>query len=176
MKKILINFSVFIFLLMCSCNRSYQEPQLNGWQAIFKHNGQGGVIEGNIDSLIQGIRNGYDVRVGWGWVNEIGDSLVRLEHMAKPLYLSIINEKNVSAIIDAHPLLESYFDINKQRFREGGHIWQCILNTKGEFNAQLYNRSTGALMRDWPQRQIITWFLEYPAYKRDNRKPLYSEK
>ncbi len=82
--------------------------------------------------------------------------------MSEPLFLTIIQEKNVSVVIDAHPLLQSYIDIDSQRFGIGGHIWQCVLTTKGSFNAQVHNRSTGELIRDWPQKHKMTWFLEYP--------------
>ena len=174
MKRIVLNFIIFMSFVSCGyLQQKQEEPEQSGWTAVFKNGEDGIPIEGNIDSLIYGIRNGYDVRVGWGWENQIGDSLVRLEHMAKPLYISIIQEKNVSAIIDPHPLLTSYFDISKQKFREGGHSWQCVLTTRGEFNAQVYDRSTGELLRDWPQKQVITWFLEYPVNRKKNREPLF---
>lgn len=144
-----------------------------GWKAVYKHDENGKPISGNIDSLIMGIRNGLDVRVGWGWEKTLGDSLVRLEHMAQPLFLSVIQEKNVSAVIDAHPLLKSYIGIDHQEIREGGHIWQCVLTTKGTFNAQLHNRSTGVLERDMPQRHKMTWFLDYPNPPIKNNTPLY---
>lgn len=171
--KILL--AVFI---LSACNQMADDKDSStfdfGWRPIYKHDENGNLISGNIDSLIAGIRNGYSVRVGWGWERELGDSIMRLEHIAEPIYLSIIQEKNVSAIIDAHPLLESYFDTNKQNFGEGGHYWQCILSTQGTFNAKVYHRSSGELLKDWPQRHRMTWFLEYPYQRHKNtNKSLY---
>lgn len=145
----------------------------SGWRSVYKHDGDGNRIHGNIDSLIMGIRSGYDVRIGWGWERERGDSTLRLEHVAQPLYLSIIQEKEVSAIIDAHPLLQSYLDINNQQFGEGGHLWQCVLTTRGTFNAQVHDRSTGELLRDWPQRHTMTWFIDFPSNAELKNVPLY---
>lgn len=154
-------------------DNSYQTLTPSGWQMAYKHDENGKRIEGNIDSLIQGIRNGYEVRIGWGWQRERGDSLLRLEHMAQPIFLSVIQEGNVSAVIDAHPLLDSYIAIEQQKFRSGGHIWQCVLTTQGTFNAQVYHRSTGELLNDWPQKHHMTWFLQYPPSSKMNRGPLF---
>ncbi len=159
--------------LIPSCNQDTSTPMQSGWQSIYKHDENGIRVEGNIDSLIAGIRNGYDIRIGWGWERELGDSILKLEHVAKPLYISIIQDKNVSAVIDPHPMLESYIAIDKQRFGEGGHLWQCIMTTKGTFNAQVYDRSTGQLIKDWPQNHKMTWFLEYPSHAKIVNNPLY---
>ena len=142
-----------------------------GWKAVYKHDENGEQIKGSLDSLIAGIRSGYSVRVGWGWEKEIGDSIVRLEHMATPIFLTILQEKEVSVVIDAHPLLQSYIELGSQRFREGGHTWQCVLTTKGTFNAQVHHRATGELIRDWPQRQRMTWFLDYPCNNSSMNSP-----
>ncbi len=170
--------SIVCLTMLLSCNKQTPEPKhtetiQSGWRAVYRNDGNGKPIEGNKDSLIAGIRNGYDVRIGWGWERERGDSILRLEHVAKPLYLSIIQDKHVSAIIDPHPLLQSYIDIDKQAFGEGGHIWQCIMTTKGTFNAQVYDRSNGELLKDWPQNHKMTWFVEYPPNPENNNTPLY---
>ncbi|MEM8765556.1 MAG: hypothetical protein AAGD88_17205 [Bacteroidota bacterium] len=149
-------------------------PIESGWKAVYQNDENGNYLKGNLDSLIAGIRNGYDVRIGWGWEKQLGDSILRLEHMAEPLFLTIIQEKDVSIVIDAHPLLQSYIDITDQKIGEGGHIWQCVLTTKGTFNAQVHNRSTGELIKDWPQKQKMTWFLDYPENSKESNGPLFN--
>ena len=169
---------VFFIGLFLSCNQATQNstdlrPIESGWKSVYQNDENGNRLAGNIDSLIAGIRNGYDVRIGWGWEKAVADSVLRLEHMAEPLFLTIIQEKSVSAVIDAHPLLKSYFDVNNQTIGEGGHIWQCVLTTKGTFNAQVHNRSTGELIKDWPQKHKMTWFLEFPNHPYRENKPLF---
>ncbi len=136
----------------------------DGWQLAFKHDREGNPIAGSKEDLIQAIRSGYSVRIGWGWEREVEGELLHLEHMATPLYLSIIKDEVVSAIIDAHPLLESYLDEQKQTFSEAGNYWQCIMTSQGTFNARVYHRGTGELLKDWPQRHILSWFVEYPTH------------
>ena len=166
-----------IIVLLSACESDGKIGVSSGgaiWKAVYKNDRNGKRISGSIDTLIAGIRAGYSVKVGWGWKKELGDSTLILEHVATPLYISIIQQKHISAIIDAHPLLESYFKIDAQKFAEGGHIWQCVMTTQGTFHAQVYDRATGALLKDWPQTHTITWFLDSPAkpdFKRT--KPLY---
>ena len=173
-----IVYTLIILGVFFSCNQNTQdlrnkEVVRSGWKSVYQNDENGIRLSGSIDSLIAGIRNGYDVRIGWGWEKEIADSILRLEHMAEPLFLTIIQEKNVSVIIDAHPLLQSYIDADSQKIGKGGHIWQCVLTTKGTFNAQVHNRSTGELIKDWPQNHKMTWFLEYPIHSSKNNKPLF---
>ena len=174
----IILYSIIFVMIVSSCHPEVSKPQHPspmefGWRSVYKHDGNGKLLEGSMDSLIAGIRNGYDVRIGWGWQRQLGDSLLTLEHVAEPLYISIIQGSDVSAIIDPHPLLKSYIAINEQAFSEEGHIWQCIMTTKGTFNAQVYDRSTGKLVKDWPQNHKMTWFLEYPQNTRTHSNPLY---
>ncbi|WP_444925296.1 hypothetical protein ACJJI4_12075 [Microbulbifer sp. TRSA002] len=168
-------FIVLLLFIVGGCNSSNinaNTPVKQGWQAVYRHDENGSPIAGSMDALIDGIRSGYSVRVGWGWEKNVEGSLIRLEHMAEPLFLTIIQEEFVSAVIAPHPLLDSYID--RQTFGEGGHIWQCVLTSKGTFNAKVYNRASDELIRDLPQRQIMTWFLEYPAHFAGSPvKPLY---
>lgn len=161
MIKRILALSIMTAILV-SCQGSKTELSPTGWRMVYKNDREGNPVAGSMDDLISGIRNGYSIRVGWGWEREHGDSTLRLEHMAEPLFLSLIQEKDVSVVIDAHPLLDNYIGIDQQKFREGGHIWQTVLTTRGTFNAKVYDRGTGELIRDMPQRQRMTWFVEYP--------------
>ena len=169
-KHELLSLFAISFIFFVSCNQQVSTD--SGWKAVYKHDEQGNPLSGSLDSLISGIRNGYDVRVGWGWERALGDSIVRLEHMAEPLFLSIIQEQNVSVVIDPHPLLSSYLNLQEQTMRDEYAIWQCVLTTKGEFNAKIFDGATGELIRDFPQTHRMTWFLDYPE-KHAKSVPLF---
>jgi|GEM_PF-953920 len=157
---------LLVTLFFCNCQASEKEVKTtgsSGWTLVYKHDKTGQKIAGDKAELIHAIRGGYSIRVGWGWERMREGSLLRLEHMATPIFLSVIQEKDIAAVIDAHPLLESYFDIQQQTFREEGHIWQCVLSTTGTFNAKVYHRATGELLRDMPQRHHMSWFVEFPS-------------
>jgi hypothetical protein len=164
---------VVFFATTPSANAQSKLKPRAGWQAVYQHDENGKPLQGSIDALITAVRHGYNIRIGWGWQRTLGDSLVRLEHVAYPVFLSVIQEKHVSAVIEPHPLLKSYLDVKQQKFQEGGHWWHCVLTTQGTFQAQVYHRESGTLLHDWPQRQRMTWFVEYPPKRSRKAKPLF---
>ena len=169
---IFLSLSVVAF----TAETTYTQPKLKpraGWQAVYQHDENGKPLQGSVEDLITAVRNGYNIRIGWGWQRTLGDSLVRLEHVAYPVFVSVIQERHVSAVIEPHPLLKSYIDVKLQQFREGGHWWHCVLTTQGSFQAQVYHRESGVLLHDWPQRQRMTWFVEYPSKRSRKTKPLF---
>jgi hypothetical protein len=157
----------FIFFVMFSLvvNLSFsQKPKgkTAGWTAVYSHDEMGIASSGSIEKLFEGLRKGYSLKISWHWTKQIGDSMVTLEHFAEPIFVTIIQKKYVSAIINPHPLLKSYIDISKQEFDNPGNLWQCILTTQGTFNAMVYKSTTGEKIKDWPQRHKMTWYVEYP--------------
>lgn len=174
MKKWIVFLPLLLLWTCQDASKKITVAASSGWDLVYKHDKNGQTIAGDKTQLIDAIRHGYSVRVGWGWERMRDDTLIRLEHMAEPIFLSIIREQDIAAVIDAHPLLENYLDIQQQTFREGGHIWQCVLSTTGTFNAKVYHRATGELLRDLPQRHHMSWFVEFPAHSPSNKsKPLF---
>jgi len=160
MKPIL--FVLLIFIGSYCFGQATVNSSKSGWTAVYSHDENGKGTFGDKQNLIKDLRKGYSLRVSWSWTRQVGDSLVTLEHFADPIFVTIIQEKNVSAIINPHPLLKSYLDISQQQFDKPTNTWQCILTTKGTFNAVVYSQSTGEIIKDWPQRHKMTWYLEYP--------------
>lgn len=157
-------FSTALFILLAG-DCIGQKPVLKnnqGWTAVYANDENGVASSGSLQSLIEGLRKGYSLKIGWSWTRRIGDSTVTLEHFAEPIFISIIQEKNVSAIIDPHPLLKNYINIDQQVFDNPANIWQCVLTTTGSFNAMVYNRTSGEVVRNWPQKHKMVWYLEYP--------------
>lgn len=166
-----------MFLGIAACAAQPEAPRPNvGWTAVYQHDAAGAVLSGSIDRLIDAVRRGYSIRIAWGWRREVNGQVFALEHSADPVFVTILKEKQVSAVTEPHPLLENYLDPAKQRFADPGQVWQCVLVTTGEFNATIYRRDTGAIVRDFPQKMAMTWFVEYPptGAPTDLVPPLYT--
>jgi hypothetical protein len=130
-----------------------------GWQAVYKHNENGKPLSGNKQALIDAIRNGYDVKIGWGFQLK-RDTSIRLEHTANPHFVTITKNDEVTAIIHEHALLNSYMS-DTPKFNLPMHSWKCVLSTTGTFNAMIYDTKKEELVNDFPQRHIMTWFVNY---------------
>jgi hypothetical protein len=151
--------TILLAILFTTC---FAQNKSSGWTAVYAHDENGKPTFGSLTELMEGMRKGYALKVGWSWTRTLGDSTVTLEHFAEPVFTTIIQRKTVSIVLPDHPLLKSYLDAGKQEFENPENIWQCILTTQGTFNAKVFKRSTGEEVRNWPQRQKMTWYLEYP--------------
>jgi hypothetical protein len=160
--KSLIISAALLFLFCFNSFAQKEKAKPAGWTAVYAHDENGTPTSGNIKQLLEGLRKGYSVKVGWSWTRQIADSSLTLEHFAEPIFVTIIQQKNVSVIIEPHPLLKSYISISQQEFDNPANIWQCVLTTTGSFNAMVYSRATGEAVKNWPQKHKMVWYLEYP--------------
>ncbi|HAS44089.1 MAG TPA: hypothetical protein DCS93_26665 [Microscillaceae bacterium] len=160
-----------IILLISSAfwlNQSPADADSVGWTPVYKHNKNGQPIGGSKADLLAAIRRGYDIRIGWGFQHP-RDADKTIEHVVKPNFLGISKGELVYAILDEHPALKAYFNVKNPQFDNPNITWSCVMNTEGNFNAIWYNRAAGKKVRDFPQRHVMTWFVNYPA-KRSNKK------
>jgi hypothetical protein len=155
---------ILVLLTLARVGHAQRKPieVKTGWTSVYAHDEKGNHTSGSMDELMNGLRKGYSLKIGWSWTRQLGDSTVTLEHFAEPIFVTIIQQKHVSAIINPHPLLKNYIDRSKQEFDNPANLWQCVLTTEGKFNAMVYNRTTGEIVKDWPQRHKMVWYLEYP--------------
>lgn len=155
-----------LFVFFCSCETP--KTSVEGWQKIFQNEASGQTTFGDKSKLIDAVRLGYPVRVGWG--------SNRIEHVANADFLTIFEGKEVFAqintIIGQAPQIDS--DSLKIRFRTQNH-WTNISGINGY--------STG-LMTDYFQDSLVgggtdrytatTWYVLYPSHQLEiEARPLW---
>ena len=95
--------------MLCSCRNL--ENSNAGWQKVFQNDASGAVVFGDKSKLIEAVRLGYPIRIGWGGM--------RVEHVAVADFLTIFEGEEVFAqintIIGQAPAIEN--DSLKIRFR-----------------------------------------------------------
>ena len=156
-----IGYSIFLLLItyVLFSFDSDKKQVSNGWQAVYKHNADGSRIYGSKLELLNAIRSGFDIKIVWGFQLQ-KDTSVRLEHVTTPHFITITKNDEVTAIIQEHALLNSYLsDTPKINFPISS--WKCVVSTTGTFNAVIYDEHKAALIKDFPQRHIMTWFVNY---------------
>jgi len=157
-----------ILFVCCSC----QSPTTSnaGWQKVFENDKNGQAVFGDKSKLLDAVRLGYPIRIGWG--------SNRVEHVADADFLTIFEGEEVFAqiksIVGQAPRIDG--DSLKIRFRTQNH-WTKIAGTNGY--------STG-LMTDYFQDTIVgggvdrygatTWYVLYPNHQQNiEAKPLWRE-
>ncbi len=119
MNRNIVLIILSFFLISCK-----QENQSNGgWQLVFKNNEKGQTKFGDKSKLIDAVRLGYPVRIGWG-----GN---RVEHIANADFLTIFEGKEVFAqintVVGQEPRIDG--DSMKIRFRIQNHWTKLLLVT-----------------------------------------------
>ncbi|TMM57283.1 hypothetical protein FEE95_12415 [Maribacter algarum] len=151
-KKILV-FGV-ILILISSCQSS--DGREVGWQMVFHNDANGQAIYGDKSKLVDAVRLGYPVRIGWG-----GNSV---EHIANVEFLTIFQGEEVFAqintIIGQAPQIDG--DSLKMRFRTQNH-WTKIAGTNGYSTGLMTDYFKDTIVGGGTDRYSSTaWYVLYP--------------
>ena len=162
----MIRLFSLILVLLFSCETPNNSNA--GWQKVFQNDENGKAVFGDKSKLIDAVRLGYPIRLGWG--------SNRVEHVADADFLTIFEGEEVFAqiktIVGQAPKIDG--DSLKIRFRRQNH-WTKIAGTNG------YSTS---LMTDYLQDTIVgnsrdryspsTWYVLYPNHQLNiEAKPLW---
>lgn len=162
MKKI----SLFIVLFFLSCQPS--NTTSSGWQKVYKNDKDGKALFGNKNELMEAVRLGYPIRIGFGGS--------RVEHVAEADFLTILSNKEVFAqikpIIGQQPIVKG--DTMKLAFRTNNK-WTKIAGTNGYSTALMIDYLQDTIVNGGQDRQGATvWYVNYPENPKDiEAKPLW---
>lgn len=153
--RILLLFLVITTIIACE----RQQKPVNDWNIVLKTNENGAVLKGSKENLINAIRSGLDLKIGWGGKSKT----IAIEHLSAPIWLAILNEKEVMAHLDPQVLSTIDWDSLNANYKDLEKLqqeWRVVLTTKGDFDAVWYDRKTDTLIRRWPQKHPMTWFAK----------------
>lgn len=150
-------FISFCFLLLVvACQ---QASDTGSWQLVLKTDTDGSVIAGSKEALINAIRKGSDLKIGWG----VQRKDLSIEHLSEPIWLAILSEQEVMAHLDPQVLSAIDWDDLNANYEDPTLLpqeWRVVLTTKGDFDAVWYDRKADTIVRRWPQKHIMTWFAK----------------
>lgn len=135
-------------------------PSETSWEVAYKHDKSGNALEGSKEQLFAAIRAGKTVRIGWGWYNESRD--LSIEHLADPIWLAIVDQKEVIAHLPAQVLSGIDWNTGTASYEQEALLdqeWRVVINTTGAFDAVWYDRKEGKRSRRSPQQHSITLFV-----------------
>ena len=129
----------------------------NKWQIVYKVDSSGHPLIGNKEKLINAIRQGADIKIGWGSKGENHS----IEHLSIPIWFAILDEKEVIAHLDPQILSTIDWDSLSANYRDSQKLdeeWRVVITSKGEFDAVWYDRRGDSLIKRIPQNHVISWF------------------
>ena len=132
------------------------------WRLVYRHDADGRPFAGTKDALLDAVRRGAALRFAWGFSGQSAGQPVSVEHVAEPVFVSIMKGDHVFVQLPEHIGQASYTDPAKARFDQPSVMWRGLMGTDGTFDAVMIDRATGKEVRRLPQRAGLAWFAELP--------------
>lgn len=155
------------FLLVISCK---SETDISSFNIVYKNDKEGNAITGSKDDLINCIRGGSEIKIGWGVKGENHS----IEHLSVPIWIAVLDESEIIAHLDAQVLSKMDWDNLSANYADSTLLdqeWRVVITSKGEFDAVWYDRKNGNVIKRRPQNHIISWFAKGTVKNR----PLFSK-
>ena len=148
---------IFVALLasvLAGCSQlPMNAPASNAtWHLIYRHDADGRPISGSKSELLAAVRRGAPIRFAWGVLIEREGQRLSVEHVAEPIFLSIVNDTEVVVQLPEHIAQRAYADMSGASFEDPAVMWRGLMTTEGTFDAVWVNRATGQQVRRQPQR------------------------
>ena len=145
------------FILLCLLtNCQSPTPTASGWQLVYKNDADGQALFGNKEQLLDAVRLGYPIRIGWG--------SNRVEHVATADFLTIFNGSEVFAqikpIIGQRPQVNG--DSLKISFRTNNN-WVKMAGTNGFSTSLMTDYMQDTIVGGGERYTATTWYVNYPA-------------
>ncbi len=166
--KFLLLITTILLTLACQeqqFNNASNDP--SGWKMVYRNGKDGEALAGNKEALIEAVRKGYEVRLGWGGRSS-NDPSMSVEHVADAQFLTIKNGKDVYAqitpIISQNPNLAS--DTLGIVYRPN-LLWASSKGTTGIADNLMYDRTLDKVAAQNKRASEVTWYVNYPAVSND---------
>ncbi|MDW3191782.1 MAG: hypothetical protein R8G66_05435 [Cytophagales bacterium] len=147
MQKTATLFIFFCSLLHCATTTQGQ------MQLIYAHDEDGFKIEGSKEALIEAVRKGKQVRIGW----KMGEGSKKAEHFADAQMVTILNGEVYAQIV---PIIHQHTKPKRNNivFRSGIG-WTFIASTTGNNSTLIYDMSDGSALKSVPGIWGNQWFV-----------------
>jgi len=162
MNKILL-FLIIGLLAGCVAKQSINSTN-HGWTLVYKHDEQGKLLEGSKDKVIEAVRNGLSIKIGYGFGSTDGQRSI--EHTADAQFLTVVTIKDtVEVFAQISPIMR------QGRFRlkdtvgiklVPGYKWLTALGTNGMCSNVMVNTFADSIQGSNENRRAANWFVDYP--------------
>jgi hypothetical protein len=142
------------------------------WRIVYRHDADGQPLAGSKDALLAAVRGGVPLRFAWGFTAAAARPPVSVEHVAEPVFVSVMRGEHVFVQLPEHIAQVSYLDPALARFDQTSVMWRGLMGTDGTFDAVMVDRATGKEVRRWPQRAGLSWLAELPPIGCPAQPPL----
>lgn len=148
-----------IVILLTVCFSVVSQAQDNKfWELVYENDSNGKTIKGNIENLIDAIRNGKQIRIYWS-SHRKSDKTKKVEHLTEAKFLTIMSDTIVFAQIA--PILGQKPNYDAQSVTLNEQLeWTLIAATNGKSDTMLKNTITGEIISHKLLPLGVKWFVK----------------
>ncbi|WP_420603660.1 hypothetical protein [Flagellimonas sp.] len=148
---------LLILILFCACQP--QNHTNEGWQKVYQNDALGKTTFGDKSQLIDAVRLGYPVRIGWG--------STQVEHVTDASFITIIQGKEVFAQINT--IIGQAPQIQGGSFKIGfraQNYWTKIAGTNGYSTSLATDYFKDSILGgNSDNASATTWYVFYPRHQ-----------
>jgi len=145
---------------------------LSAWRHVFSSDPQGKDAGGSRQALIDALRRGSPLRVGWGEAD--ADGKWKVEEFADARFTNLMDGRDVVAQLDDAMIQTNYTDASKAGLRDPAMSWHALASTDGRLEAIMVETATGKVARKLVQRTHFHWYAFAPDPGCDTRDAIDS--
>lgn len=147
--------TLFIIVFLATSTQSFARQN---WTMVYHNDMNGNTIKGNINELINGIRNGEEVRIAW-WFQHPTVEKVKVEHLTDASFLTIQSGSIVHAQINSIVSQAPDFQEGAIKLRENLE-WVFVGATNGKMDTLVRNVLTGEIIEHKLNTSAFKWYLK----------------
>ncbi len=153
---------IVLILFGCASEKTIDSTDY-GWKLVYKHNEQGELISGSKNKVIEAVRNGLSIKIGYGvQVNENRS----IEHLAEAQFLTVLSIKDtVEVFAQISPIMRQ----GPFRLKDTigiklapGYKWLTAIGTNGMCSNVMVNTFADTIHGSNEKRRSAMWFVDYP--------------
>ena len=145
---------------------------VSAWRWLFTSGPHGEDAGGNRQQLIDALRRGSPLRVGWGEADANGNWSV--EELSDTTFVNIMGGRDIVAQLESALIQDNYIDATVADLKAPLMDWHAIASTDGRFSATMTDRRSGDVVRHLVQRTHFHWYAFAPDPACDARPLIQS--
>lgn len=130
------------------------------WRWLFTSGPHGEDAGGSRQQLIDALRRGSPVRVGWGEAD--ADGKWSVEELSDTTFVNIMGGRDIVAQLEPALIQDNYIDATVADLKAPLIDWHAIASTDGRFSATMTDRRSGEVIRHLVQRTHFHWYAFAP--------------
>lgn len=145
---------------------------VSAWRWLFTSGPHGEDAGGDRQHLIDALRRGSPLRVGWGEAD--ADGKWSVEELSDTTFVNIMAGKDIVAQLQPALIQNNYTDATVADIKAPLLDWHAVASTDGRFAATMTDRRSGEVVRHLVQRTHFHWYAFAPEPECDRRETVQS--